>query len=51
MRDALKSIVDELQLQYTIAYEPAKLKRDGKWHALELRVAQPNLDHSYAPGL
>jgi len=43
MRDALKSIVDELQIQYTIAYEPAKLKRDGKWHALELRVAKPNL--------
>jgi Ca-activated chloride channel family protein len=43
MRDALKSIVDELQVQYTISYEPAKLKRDGKWHALELRVARPNL--------
>jgi Ca-activated chloride channel family protein len=43
MRDALKSIVDELQIQYTIAYEPSKIKRDGKWHALELRVAKPNL--------
>lgn len=43
MRDALKSIVDELQIQYTIAYEPAKLKHDGKWHSLELRVSRPNL--------
>jgi Ca-activated chloride channel family protein len=43
MRDALKSIVDELQIQYTIAYEPSKVKHDGKWHALELRVARPNL--------
>jgi len=43
LRDALKAIVDELQIQYTIAYEPTNLKRDGKWHALELRVARPNL--------
>ena len=43
LRDALKSIVDELQIQYTIAYEPAKVKHDGKWHALELRVSRPNL--------
>jgi Ca-activated chloride channel family protein len=43
LRDALKSIVDELQIQYTIAYEPSKVKHDGKWHALELRVARPNL--------
>jgi VWFA-related protein len=43
MRDALKSIVDELGIQYTVAYEPATAKRDGKWHALELRVARPNL--------
>ena len=43
MRDALKSIVDELQIQYTIAYEPSKVKHDGKWHSLELRVARPNL--------
>jgi Ca-activated chloride channel family protein len=43
MRDALKSIVDELRIQYTLAYEPSDLKHDGKWHALELRVARPNL--------
>lgn len=43
MRDALKNIVNELQIQYTIAYEPAKVKHDGKWHVLELRVSRPNL--------
>jgi Ca-activated chloride channel family protein len=43
LRDALKSIVDELSVQYTLAYEPAKIKHDGKWHALELRVSRPNL--------
>jgi len=43
MRDALKAIVDELRIQYTLAYEPGDLKRDGKWHSLELRVARPNL--------
>jgi Ca-activated chloride channel family protein len=43
MRDALKKIVDELQIQYTLAYEPPKVKHDGKWHSLELRVARPNL--------
>jgi Ca-activated chloride channel family protein len=43
MRDALKGIVDELSVQYTLAYEPSDLKHDGKWHSLELRVARPNL--------
>ena len=43
MRDALKNIVNELRTQYTLAFEPANLKRDGKWHALEIRVARPNL--------
>jgi len=43
MRDALKNIVNELRTQYTLAFEPANLKRDGKWHALELRVGRPNL--------
>ncbi|HYJ91096.1 MAG TPA: VWA domain-containing protein, partial [Pyrinomonadaceae bacterium] len=43
MRGALKGIVDELRIQYTLSYEPSNLKHDGKWHALELRVARPNL--------
>ncbi len=43
MRDAFKRIVSELGLQYTIAYQPANSKKDGKWRVLELRVARPNL--------
>lgn len=43
MRSALKAIVDELQIQYTLSYEPTTAKHDGKWHSLELRVARPNL--------
>ncbi len=43
MREAFKKIVAELGNQYTIAYQPANTKKDGKWRALELRVARPNL--------
>jgi VWFA-related protein len=43
LRDALKNIVDELQVQYTLAYEPSKVKHDGKWHGIELRVDRPSL--------
>ena len=42
-RDALKSVVDELRIQYTLAYEPVNLRSDGRWHDLEIRVARPNL--------
>ena len=43
MRDAFKRIVEELGVQYTIAFQPANLKKDGKWRSLELRVSRPNL--------
>lgn len=43
LRDAFKRIVDELSAQYTLGYQPANVKKDGKWHALELRVARSNL--------
>lgn len=43
MRDAFKRIVEELGAQYTIAYSPTNLKKDGKWRSIELRVAKPNL--------
>ena len=43
MRDAFKRIVEELGVQYTIAYQPANMKKDGKWRAIELRVSRPNL--------
>ena len=43
MRDAFRRIVEELGVQYTIAYAPANTKKDGKWRSIELRVARPNL--------
>jgi Ca-activated chloride channel family protein len=43
LREALRNIVNELRVQYTLAFEPSSAKRDGKWHALELRVSRPNL--------
>lgn len=43
MRDAFASIVDELGVQYTLGYQPTNGKKDGKWRAIELRVARPNL--------
>ena len=43
MRDAFKRIVEELGQQYTITYQPANTKKDGKWRAIELRVSKPNL--------
>ncbi len=43
MRDAFKRIVEELGSQYTIAFQPANTKKDGKWRSIELRVSRPNL--------
>ncbi len=43
MRDAFTRIVEELGTQYTLAYQPSNTKKDGKWHAIELRVSKPNL--------
>jgi Ca-activated chloride channel homolog len=43
MRDAFRKIVEELGVQYTLSYEPKNLAKDGKWRAIELRVAKPAL--------
>jgi Ca-activated chloride channel family protein len=43
LRQALKGIVDELGIQYTLGYEPANQEKDGKWRPIELRIAKPNL--------
>ncbi len=43
LRTAFEGIVAELGMQYTIAYEPKSLAKDGKWRSIELRVAKPNL--------
>jgi Ca-activated chloride channel family protein len=43
LRDAFKEIVAELGSQYTIAYQPQNVKKDGKWREIEVRVSKPNL--------
>jgi Ca-activated chloride channel homolog len=43
LRDAFRKIVDELGLQYTLAYQPKNVARDGKWRSIEVRVAKSNL--------
>ena len=43
MRQAFEQIVAELGTQYTLAYEPSNIARDGKWRAIELRVAKKDL--------
>lgn len=44
MREAFKNIVGELGSQYTLSYQPTNAKKDGKWRAIEIRVAKPNLN-------
>lgn len=43
MRTAFGNIVQELGTQYTLGYSPANTKKDGKWRAIELKVARPGL--------
>jgi VWFA-related protein len=43
MREAFKSIVEELGNQYTLAYQPSNRARDGRWRAIEVKVAHPEL--------
>jgi Uncharacterized protein containing a von Willebrand factor type A (vWA) domain len=43
MREAFEKIVAELGVQYTLGFSPSNLKQDGKWRALEMRIARPNL--------
>ncbi len=44
MRVAFKNIVEELGTQYTLGYQPINTKKDGRWRAIEIKVARPNLN-------
>jgi Ca-activated chloride channel family protein len=44
MRAAFKNIVEELGTQYTLGYQPSNTNKDGKWRAIEIKVARPNLN-------
>jgi Ca-activated chloride channel family protein len=41
LRDALGSILEELSHQYTLSYIPTNRTRDGKWRAIDLKLARP----------
>ncbi|HEX8566577.1 MAG TPA: VWA domain-containing protein [Pyrinomonadaceae bacterium] len=41
LREAFRQIAQELGTVYTIGYEPKNLAPDGKWHAIEVKVARP----------
>lgn len=43
LRNAFKNIAEELGNQYTFGYEPNEVKKDGKWHTLEVKISRPNL--------
>lgn len=42
MREAFKNIVEELGIQYTLGYQPTNVSKDGKWRAIEVKIAQPD---------
>ena len=42
MRDAFDEILEELSHQYTLSYVPSNRERDGKWRAINLKLARPD---------
>jgi len=44
LREAFANTVEELRRQYTLTYESTNEKLDGKWRAIEIRVAKPGLN-------
>lgn len=44
LREAFAGSVEELRRQYTLTYESTNEKLDGKWRAIEVRVARPGLN-------
>lgn len=43
LRDAFAAIAEELGHQYTIAYRPTNRAKDGKWRAIDVKLARPNV--------
>src|SRR5712692_1892818 len=41
LRDAFDEILEELSHQYTLSYVPSNRERDGKWRAIDLKLARP----------
>lgn len=42
LRDAFAAIAEELGHQYTIAYRPLNRAHDGRWRAIEVKLARPD---------
>jgi len=42
LRDAFAGLVEELSNQYTVTYQPTNRTRDGRWRAIEVKLARPN---------
>jgi Ca-activated chloride channel family protein len=43
LREAFNSILEELGNQYTLAYRPSNLTRDGKWREIQVKLARAEL--------
>jgi Ca-activated chloride channel homolog len=43
MRDALAAIAEELGHQYTLGYRPGNHARDGRWRAIQVKLAKPDV--------
>jgi len=41
LRDAFTSVLEELSHQYTFTYVSTNRERDGKWRAIDLKLARP----------
>ncbi len=44
LREAFANTVDELRHQYTLTYESSNERLDGRWRAVEVRIARPKLN-------
>jgi Ca-activated chloride channel family protein len=44
LREAFATTVNELRRQYTLTYESTNDREDGRWRAIEVRVARPKLN-------
>jgi Ca-activated chloride channel family protein len=42
--EAFREILQELSNQYTIGYRPKNTARDGRWRAIQLQLARPELN-------
>ena len=42
--EAFREILEELSNQYTLGYRPSNAARDGRWRAIQLKLARPELN-------